>query len=47
MKPPLPAIAGNEGVGVVRRVGGAVTALKEGDWVIPASLGLGMCHRYF
>ncbi|XP_066191182.1 enoyl-[acyl-carrier-protein] reductase, mitochondrial isoform X1 [Sylvia atricapilla] len=38
---PLPAVGGNEGVGEVLEVGRRVTALKPGDWVIPADAGLG------
>ncbi|RMB91892.1 hypothetical protein DUI87_31702 [Hirundo rustica rustica] len=38
---PLPAVGGNEGVGEVLEVGRCVTALKPGDWVIPADAGLG------
>uniref|UniRef100_A0A8U7NI96 Enoyl-[acyl-carrier-protein] reductase, mitochondrial n=2 Tax=Corvus moneduloides TaxID=1196302 RepID=A0A8U7NI96_CORMO len=38
---PLPAVGGNEGVGEVLEVGRHVTALKPGDWVIPANAGLG------
>ncbi|XP_063168130.1 enoyl-[acyl-carrier-protein] reductase, mitochondrial isoform X2 [Candoia aspera] len=37
----LPAVAGNEGVGQVMDTGNCVTALKPGDWVIPADAGLG------
>ncbi|XP_044769868.1 enoyl-[acyl-carrier-protein] reductase, mitochondrial isoform X3 [Neomonachus schauinslandi] len=39
--PKLPAVGGNEGVGQVVAVGGSVTGVKPGDWVIPASAGLG------
>lgn len=39
--PELPAVGGNEGVGQVLAVGSSVTTLKPGDWVIPASAGLG------
>ncbi|KFU83692.1 hypothetical protein M959_14432, partial [Chaetura pelagica] len=38
---PLPAVGGNEGVGEVLEVGRHVKALEPGDWVIPASSGLG------
>ncbi|XP_064491222.1 enoyl-[acyl-carrier-protein] reductase, mitochondrial [Pseudopipra pipra] len=38
---PLPAVGGNEGVGEVLEVGSRVSALKPGDWVIPADTGLG------
>lgn len=40
--PDLPAVGGNEGVGVVMEVGSKVTALRPGDWVIPRDAGLGM-----
>ncbi|KAG7469099.1 hypothetical protein MATL_G00125270 [Megalops atlanticus] len=39
--PDLPAVGGNEGVGVVTEVGSQVTSLKVGDWVIPRDAGLG------
>ncbi|KAJ7304226.1 hypothetical protein JRQ81_011762 [Phrynocephalus forsythii] len=39
--PDLPAVGGNEGVGQVMKTGSHVTALKPGDWVIPADAGLG------
>ncbi|XP_036112207.1 enoyl-[acyl-carrier-protein] reductase, mitochondrial isoform X4 [Molossus molossus] len=39
--PKLPAVGGNEGVGQVVAVGSSVTAVKPGDWVIPATAGLG------
>ncbi|XP_025712712.1 enoyl-[acyl-carrier-protein] reductase, mitochondrial isoform X2 [Callorhinus ursinus] len=39
--PKLPAVGGNEGVGQVVAVGSSVTGVKPGDWVIPASAGLG------
>lgn len=35
IKPPLPSIPGNEGVGEVTSVGSKVTALKTGDRVLP------------
>lgn len=35
--PKLPAVGGNEGVGVVEAVGAKVKGLKQGDWVIPAN----------
>jgi len=37
----LPAIAGNEGVGVVEAVGSEVGHLRAGDWVIPAASAFG------
>ncbi|XP_054476991.1 enoyl-[acyl-carrier-protein] reductase, mitochondrial [Anoplopoma fimbria] len=39
--PDLPAVGGNEGVAQVLEVGGQVTSLKTGDWVIPKDAGLG------
>ncbi|XP_028937382.1 enoyl-[acyl-carrier-protein] reductase, mitochondrial isoform X2 [Ornithorhynchus anatinus] len=39
--PALPAVGGNEGVGQVVAVGGDVTSLEPGDWVIPADAGFG------
>ena len=40
--PPLPAVGGGEGVGVVTKVGSDVSLLREGDWVIPGSpVGVG------
>lgn len=39
--PKLPAVGGNEGVGQVVAVGSNVTGVKPGDWVIPATAGLG------
>jgi len=41
IKPPLPAIAGNEGVGVVEACGDSVQSLKVGDWVIPVDAAQG------
>ena len=41
MKASLPAVGGSEGVGVVTEVGGEVDNIVEGDWVVPASPGLG------
>eukprot|EP01134_Creolimax_fragrantissima_P002899 CFRG2899T1 len=41
LRPPVPAVGGSEGVGVVARVGANVTNLKIGDWVIPRTLGIG------
>lgn len=41
VKPPLPAIAGNEGFAVVEAVGPDVKSLKPGDLVIPAYSGFG------
>ncbi|NXL95431.1 MECR protein, partial [Alectura lathami] len=38
---PLPAVAGNEGVGRVLEVGPGVATLRPGDCVIPADAGLG------
>ena len=41
VRPKLPAIGGNEGVGEVMEVGSKVTNLKVGDWVVPALSGWG------
>lgn len=41
IRPPLPAVGGGEGVGVVSRVGSKVSEFGEGDWVVPAATGLG------
>lgn len=35
----LPAVAGTEGVGVVKAVGPSVQGIKEGDHVIPVKVG--------
>ncbi|KAI1697862.1 alcohol dehydrogenase groES-like domain-containing protein [Ditylenchus destructor] len=40
-QPPLPAIGGTEGCGVVEKIGSGVTTLKAGDLVIPAEFGVG------
>ena len=39
--PPLPAVGGSEGVGIVEAVGDGVTSLKPNDYVIPARAGFG------
>lgn len=41
LRPQLPAIGGNEGVGEVMQVGRAVSDLQAGDWVVPAAAGWG------
>lgn len=41
VKPPVPAVGGNEGVGVVVEVGNGVKGLECGDWVIPKTFGFG------
>lgn len=41
IRPPLPAVGGGEGVGVVTAVGSQVTSLQTGDWVVPANTSLG------
>ncbi|KAL4233857.1 mitochondrial 2-enoyl thioester reductase [Mactra antiquata] len=41
LKPQLPAVVGNEGVGEVLEVGRNVDYLKPGDWVIPSQAGFG------
>ncbi|CAG9857068.1 unnamed protein product [Phyllotreta striolata] len=40
-KPPLPAIPGNEGVGVVEKAGPEVSTIAEGDRVVPLTANLG------
>ncbi|KAH7706368.1 CBN-MECR-1 protein, partial [Aphelenchoides avenae] len=37
----FPAVGGNEGVGIVEKVGSAVTNLKSGDYVFPAQSAVG------
>lgn len=39
--PPIPFVAGNEGLGQVLSVGSSVKNIKAGDWVLPASAGIG------
>ncbi|XP_075051613.1 enoyl-[acyl-carrier-protein] reductase, mitochondrial isoform X2 [Mixophyes fleayi] len=39
--PQLPAVGGNEGVGVVAEIGNHVSSVRPGDWVIPVDTGLG------
>lgn len=52
IKPPLPAVGGNEGVGEVTEVGSEVKSLRAGDQVVlRADLSLGIkwisaCHLY-
>lgn len=41
VKPKLPAIGGNEGVGEIAWVGSEVTCMKKGDRVIPNFSGWG------
>ena len=41
-KPPLPAIAGNEGVAVVEEVGSNVTEFVPGNMVLPAKHSFGL-----
>jgi len=41
LKPPLPAVAGNEGCAEVLDVGPEVKHLKPGDWVVPSQPGFG------
>lgn len=42
IKPPLPAVGGNEGYGRIEKVGNGVMNLRVGDHVIPAKAGHGM-----
>ena len=41
IKPCLPAVGGNEGVGEVLAVGSGVKNINVGDWVLMASSGQG------
>lgn len=42
IKPPLPAVAGNEGYGRIVKVGNGVKNVRVGDHVLPAKAGLGI-----
>lgn len=42
IKPSLPTVGGNEGVGEVVAIGRQVEDLKKGDWVLMANSGLGI-----
>ena len=42
LSPQLPAVGGNEMVGMVTEIGSNVTSLKPGDHVISVQPGLGM-----
>ncbi len=42
IKPTLPAVAGNEGVGTVLEVGSSVRKLKANDLVVPTKPALGI-----
>ena len=47
IKPPLPAVGGNEGVGEVTEVGSEVKSLRSGDQVVlraDLSLGNGLVY---
>nr|KAG5686271.1 hypothetical protein BaRGS_028874 [Batillaria attramentaria] len=46
IRPPLPAIVGNEGVGEVVEAGTAVKGLRPGDWVNPADSGWGTWRTF-
>jgi trans-2-enoyl-CoA reductase len=41
IRPPLPAVGGNEGVAEVVEAGAQVSDLQKGDWVLPAAPGFG------
>lgn len=45
IRPQLPAVGGNEGVGVIREVGSQVKGLARGDWVVPLIAGQGTWRR--
>lgn len=42
MRPPVPAVGGTEGVGVVVSVAPGVSKLKVNDWVIPSHPHIGV-----
>ncbi|XP_071113909.1 enoyl-[acyl-carrier-protein] reductase, mitochondrial-like [Haliotis cracherodii] len=46
IRPPLPAVVGNEGVGEIIGKGSSVSDLDIGDWVIPADSGWGTWRSY-
>jgi len=46
IQPPIPAIAGNEGVAEIVEVGSDVKNMTKGDWVIPAQAGFGTWRNY-
>lgn len=46
VQPPLPAVGGNEGCGVVERIIGDESSLAVGQRVIPAISGLGTWSEY-
>ena len=46
IRPPLPAMVGNEGVGEVMEVGKGVNNLRVGDWVNPANSGWGTWRTF-
>jgi len=45
--PQLPAVGGNEMVGMVTEIGSTVTSVKPGDHVIAAQPGLGISMTIF
>ena len=44
IKPCLPAVGGNEGVGEVLAIGSGVKDINVGDWALMASSGQGKVH---
>ncbi|CAK9204357.1 unnamed protein product [Sphagnum jensenii] len=46
MRPPVPAVGGTEGVGVVVSVAPGVSKLKVNDWVIPSHPHIGTWRTY-
>lgn len=46
IRPKLPAIVGNEGVGEVVEIGKKVKNMKPGDWVIPAEAAWGTWRQH-
>lgn len=46
IKPPLPAVVGNEGVGEIVDIGSNVKNFKVGDWTLPVHSGSGTWQTY-
>lgn len=46
IQPPLPAVAGAEGVAQVEKVGSGVKSVKVGDWVLPYRTAFGTWRQF-
>jgi len=46
IKPPMPAVGGNEGVAVITHAGPNANKFKVGDWVIPSGPGFGTWRTF-